>query len=163
MISDVYKYCKLSIRQILQKSINQGIQALFHLTKYSHIPIDSIIISNEGKPQSILQNQIENNVIDHLSTLKEQNTIMRHIKQVSSSKSIRNWQTICSKMPKNIYIFVRRTLIFSLPNNSNLKRWNKITSASCDLCSSKSQTRLHMLSNCPVAAAEGRYTWSLAT
>ena len=61
LISDVYRYCKLSLRQILQKSINQEIQALFHVTKYIYIPIDSIITNNEGKPKSILLNQMESN------------------------------------------------------------------------------------------------------
>ena len=73
--------------------------------------------------------------------------------------NIANWQIICRQMPKNIYVFVRRALIFSHSNDSNLKRWNKTTPASCDLCSSNNHTQFHMLSNCPVAAAEGRYTW----
>ena len=61
-------------------------------------------------------------------------------------------------MPKNIYVFVRRALIYSLPNNYNLYRWEKIEAASCDLCSVR-QTQRHMLSNCSVAVEEGRYTW----
>ena len=64
------------------------------------------------------QNQIENVQRNKsLSTLKEQNTIMRHIKQASSSKSIRNWQlTICAKMPKNIYIFVSKKSVDIQPS-----------------------------------------------
>ena len=47
----------------------------------------------------------------------------------------------------------------NIPNDPNIKRWNKRASASCDLCSSDSQTQLQMLTNCPVVAAEDRYTW----
>ena len=62
-------------------------------------------------------------------------------------------------MPKNIFIFVRQVLIFSLPNNSNLCRWGNIEFASCILCTSNKQTQLHILCNCPVSVTEGRYTW----
>ena len=59
---------------------------------------------------------------------------------------------------RKIFVFVRRALTYSLPNNSNLHRWGKIEAASCDLCSER-QTQRHMLSNCSVAVEEGRYTW----
>ena len=83
---------------------------------------------------------------------------MRHIKQVSTGKQISSWKAISDRMPKNIHVFVRRALIYSLPNNSNLHRWGEIEAASCDLCSER-QTQRHMLSNCSVAVEEGRYTW----
>ena len=134
--SDVYRYCRLSLRRILFRSINKDMRCLFSLTKYNN-----------------------NNVIDHLSTLKEQYTIMRHTRQVTLKKYIAMWDNICSQMPKNIFVFVRRALIFSLPNNSNLCRWGKRDNPLCDLYATSKQTQLHMLSACPVAAENGRYTW----
>ena len=125
LASNVLQYCKLSIRKILSKSINTEIRALFKITNYNNITTDSIIISNERNPKSALEYQIENNVLEHLSTLKEQNSIMRHIKQVSTGKQISNWKAISDRMPKNIYVFVGRALIYSLPNNSNLHRWGE--------------------------------------
>ena len=62
-------------------------------------------------------------------------------------------------MPKNIYVFIRKALIFSLPNNTNLKRCGKVESDSCGVCGTQRQTQLHMLAICSVAATEGRYTW----
>ena len=134
-------------------------KSLFNLRKFNYLQTDTIITSNNDNPKAILTRQIENNVVEHLSTLKEQNTIMKHIKQVFIPKLITMYHNICSQMPKNIFIFVRQVLIFSLPNNSNLCRWGKMVSASCILCTSNKQTQLHMLCNCSVSVAEVRYTW----
>ena len=117
LVSDVSKYCKRSIRQILSKSMNNEIKSLFNLTKFNYVQTNTIITSNNDNPKAILTRQIENNVVEHLSTLKEQNTIMKHIKQVFIPKLITMYHNICSQMPKNIFIFVRQVLIFSLPNN----------------------------------------------
>ena len=159
LLSDVLKYCKLSMRQVLFKSINKEIQDLFHLTAGNYIHTDSLIVNCEGRPRKELSNQIENNVLEHITTLKEQGTIMQIMRRVSSTKIISLWNKITVSMPKNIYVFIRKALIFSLPNNSNLKRWGKVESDSCGVCGTQRQTQLHMLANCSVAATEGRYTW----
>ena len=157
--SDVLKYCKLSMRQVLFKSINKEIQDLFHLTSGNYIHTDSLIVNCEGRPRKELSNQIENNVLEHITTLKEQGTIMQIMRRVSSTKIIRLWNKITFSMPKNLYVFIRNALIFSLPNNSNLKRWGKVESDYCSVYGTQRQTQLHMLANCSVAATEGRYTW----
>ena len=54
LVSDVFQYCKLSIRKILSKSINSEIRALFKITNYNNITTDSIIINNERNPKSAL-------------------------------------------------------------------------------------------------------------
>jgi hypothetical protein len=46
-------------------------------------------------------------------------------------------------MPSSIVCFSRTTLILSLGDNSNLKRWNIRDSANCELCH-KLQTQLHV-------------------
>jgi hypothetical protein len=70
------------------------------------------------------------------------------------------WHNICRQIPKNIFLFVRRALIYSLPNNSNYVDAGKeiIHLVKCATQTNK-QTQLHMLSACAVSAAEGRYTW----
>ena len=85
--SDVYRYCRLSLRRIFFRSINKDMRCLFSLTKYNNISTDSLIVNNNN-PKSVLTRQIENNVIDHLSTLKEQYTIMRHTRQVTLKKVV---------------------------------------------------------------------------
>ena len=46
----------------------------------------------------------------------------------------------------------------TLPSLDNLKRWGKRVSDRCPFCGN-TQTLLHILSNCPVALDQGRYTW----
>ena len=57
--------------------MNNEIKSLFNLTKFNYVRTDTIT-SNNGNPKAILTRQIENNVVEHLSTLKEQNTIMKY-------------------------------------------------------------------------------------
>ena len=156
--SNIFKFCKLSMRVILKKSKNKEIRALFKTTSTSNIAIDSVIVNNEDNPNLALKHQIENNVLEHLAGLTEQNAVMQHMKMEATSKQISTRKQVCDRLPTNIFVFIRRALIFSLLNNSNLHRWGKIDSAACDLCSLR-QTQCHMLANCPVAADEGRYTW----
>ena len=41
----------------------------------------------------------------------------------------------------------------------NLARWNIITCPKCALCQATQPTTNHMLTGCPVALDQGRYTW----
>ena len=46
-----------------------------------------------------------------------------------------------------------------LPTPVNLKRWGKVTSAGCPECSAAECSLEHVLSACPAALRDGRYTW----
>ncbi|CAB4019443.1 Hypothetical predicted protein, partial [Paramuricea clavata] len=90
LASDVYRYCKLSIRKILSKSINNDMRCLFNLTKFNNVQTDCLIYNNDN-PRSALKQQIENTVVEHLSTLKEQNTIMKHARQHIKAEKYRQF------------------------------------------------------------------------
>ena len=62
-------------------------------------------------------------------------------------------------MPKNVYAFTRKAIVFSLANNTNLASWKKVVSNQCGLCKSNKQSQIHMLNNCLTAVQSGRYTW----
>ena len=47
----------------------------------------------------------------------------------------------------------------SLPTPTSLARWNMKVSPSCPLCQHPSCTAKHVLSCCPLALQQGRYTW----
>ena len=53
--------------------------------------------------------------------------------------------------------FILNAQAQSLPDPSNLRRWN--CNARCLLCSKPATTAKHSLSHCPVALWKGRYTW----
>ena len=88
----------------------------------------------------------------------KQNVNLQAIIQPCSCNSLTNWQKVCSDLPENIYVFIRKALIFTLPNNTNLLRWKKVESALCTLCKTNTQTQLHMLNNFPAAVRSDRYT-----
>ena len=97
-------------------------------------------------------------IVKNLERLKEQNTIMKQLKVLCTGKVITQWNEIAEQMTANTYKFARKALIFSLPINTNLKRWNKINTDKCLLCNGR-QTQLHVLNNCVTAVNDGRYTW----
>ena len=88
--------------------------------------------------------------------LKEQNVIIKHILLVSQVKTINMWQSMLKQIPTNILGFARKSLIFCLPNKSNLLRWKLIEDNLCTFCK-KVETQLHVLSNC--TSCLSRYTW----
>ena len=53
LASDVYRFCKLSIRKILSKSINNDIRYLLNLTKFNNMQTDCLIYNNDN-PRSAL-------------------------------------------------------------------------------------------------------------
>ena len=93
---------------------------------------------------------------NNFMNLKEQNKIINHILSVCSPKVINMWQSLAKKLPPNIFCFARKSLIFCLPNKSNLLRWSLVDSNLCVWCS-KVETQLHVLSNC--VNCLNRYTW----
>ena len=55
--------------------------------------------------------------------------------------------------------FLLRAGTDTLPTPLNLRRWRLRTDPSCPLCGHKQPTIHHILSNCPEALQQGRYTW----
>ena len=158
--SDVFVASQLTTRNILSKSSNNEIRELYRLTKQKFIKHDAIIEQDNPKnPKDRLKNATIEKIINNLEGLKEQNVIISNISHQCSSSQITQWQAVCDSMPKNIYVFLRKAIIFTLANNSNLFKWKKVPSAACPLCSSNNQTQVHMLNNCPIALQTGRYTW----
>lgn len=105
-----------------------------------------------------MRNETTQKIIRDMDGLKEQNTILKTIRDVTTGNLISMWHRVTENMPSNIFKFSRKALIFSLPINTNLKRWKKVDSDLCPLCNAK-QTQLHVLNNCKIAVNEGRYTW----
>ena len=70
----------------------------------------------------------------------------------------RHWQRALSGLPDRLLTFALSAATNSLPSNSNLTLWRKIGSSNCPLCN-KLQTTGHILNCCPVALAQGRYTF----
>ena len=157
--SDILKACRLVKRSILKTSKNQEMQDLYKLTVQKHIEEDRLLDNREKTVANrLLRKETAVEIMRNLEGLKEQNTIMKQLKVFCTGKVISQWNEIAEEMTANTYKFARKALIFSLPINTNLKRWKKIDNDKCPLCNTK-QTQLHVLSNCVKAVNDGRYTW----
>ena len=136
------------------------IRNLYQLTAQKHIEIDTLLhLEKPKQPKDCLVNKTVEKVLSDMNVLKEQNTIMNQVAQECSVSAISQWQTVCEKLPANIFVFVRKAIILQLANNTNLFRWKKIQSNLCGLCVNNKQTQLHMFNNCSFSLNGGRYTW----
>ena len=157
--TDVLKACQLVKRSILKKLISKEMRDLYKLTVKKHTEEDRLL--NEGEKtvaNRLMRKETTEETVKNLEGLKEQNTIMKQLKVLCTGKVITQWNEIAEQMTANTYKFARKILIFSLPINTNLKRWNKISNDRCLLCNGR-QTQLHVLNSCVAAANDGRYTW----
>ena len=64
---------------------------------------------------------------------------------ICQPKTVLQWQKVTQYLPSNIVSFCRRYLIVSLPSNSNLSRWKKISNETCTLCENVTQTQRHVI------------------
>ena len=106
---------------------------------------------------SIAKEKIEK-VLGDINGLKEQNVILQATTHSCSYNALINCEEVWDDLPENIYVLIRKALIFTLPNNTNLLRLKKVDSTPCTLCKTNNQTQLHILNNYPVTVRSIRYT-----
>ena len=68
-----------------------------------------------------------------------------------------SWKACLYGLSETTYSFAVRSLVDSLPTNSNLALWKKLVSPQCGACGSSKQTLLHVLNNCSVKMP--LYSW----
>ena len=164
----IYQKSKLSVRRILKQSKNSEIRNLYQITSIKNIRSDEIINSVTNNNQDLSPKQVSsktdqifekskrNDSWNKFLGLKEQNAIIKHIVSVCTPKLINMWQVMIGRLPNNIVCFVRKGLIFSLPNRSNLFKWKITQDNKCSMCQ-QTETQLHVLSNC--SKYLDRYKW----
>ena len=158
--SDIFKNSQLTTRNILKNSKSKDIAEIHKSTQYKHIAEEFLLMkAHTKKPRDGLKNETIEQISRSLGQLKEQNIILKMIQQHCLSSSIVEWQRVVDKLPENLFVFIRKALIFCLPNNSNLARWKKSVDSACGLCKTNTQTQLHILNNCQSSVISGRYTW----
>jgi hypothetical protein len=123
--------------------------------------VDSVANTNiakylfKEKTKIILREQITEKRRNTFGKLKEQSTIISHVQEICTIKTLQNWQVVVANLPSNITCFCRKALILSLANASNLRRWGQ-SDGKCELCGDL-QTQLHVFSFCKKAL--DRYLW----
>ena len=121
--SECYVTSQLSLRRILKESKNED-----NKNKEIDLLVNNTETGNINNKWEDLRNE---KVISHLNTLKESNTILERMKQDCLSKHLYMWKKVCDLLPKNLYVFARRSVVFGLANKSNLVRWKKVNSDEC--------------------------------
>ena len=164
----IYMKCKLSVRRILKMSKNGEIRRFYAETSAKNVRSDSVINSVVSSHPELNNKQInsktdqafnkahQKSVWNNFMELKEQNVIIKHISDACHSKVISMWQSLLKQLPNNIFCFVRKALIFCLPNKSNLLRWKLTVDNLCSMCQ-QPETQLHVFSHCKKCL--DRFTW----
>ena len=164
----IYHKCKLSVRRILRQSKNTEIRKLYSITSKQNVRSDCIVNSVmtenpdmdskqvSSKTDNVFQKAFINQSWKEFSWLKEQSVIVKHVVASCPSKVLSMWHTLLTNLPNNIICFVRKSLIFCLPNKTNLFRWKLVEDKNCSMCKNP-ETQLHIFSNC--IKYLDRYTW----
>ena len=162
--SHIYTYAKISTRSLMKTSADIDIRSLYVETQEKNIAYDSVIektVTNKNqlakKSVSTSKKEIECKTWDVFIKLSKQSLIITYLVENCSNYCLTSWFKISSKLPQNIFSFLRRAILLSLPTKKNLKTWNLIQDDICLLCKAKPQTQHHLLNNCNVAANEHRY------
>jgi len=73
--------------------------------------------------------------------------------------SCRTWNRLLYSLRPGQLAFLLRAASDTLPTAMNLRRWNIQCSVKCILCDSSLPTTAHVLSACPIALSQDRYTY----
>ena len=91
-----------------------------------------------------------------LSSLCVQNKFL-HITELEAENHF--WRRIMDGLPSGQLSFMLRAGSDTLPTPMNLQRYKIQVSSHCKLCQGPQATTGHILSACPKALEQGRYTW----
>ena len=93
---------------------------------------------------------------EHLQTLSVQS---KFADSAELETPCRTWHRLLSSLHPGQLSFLLRAASDTLPTTMNLLRWNIQCSAKCTLCDSSCPTTAHVLSGCPAALSQDRYTY----
>ena len=92
----------------------------------------------------------------HLRTLTVQDNLLDIL---LLGKDDHLWQCLLTGMPAGQFSFVLLASSDCLPSPNTLVRWGYSLCKKCPLCNSSTCNAHHILSGCPTALQDGRYTW----
>ena len=144
-------------------SKNEEIKRLWKLTSDKNVRQDELLAKidvNAPAVKKILQKENNKNrnenIWNKFMDLREQNKIISFMVDVCPILNINKWQKMSTNLPKNIYNFTKRSLILSLSNGANLKKWYKNQDGNCVMCNLL-QTQMHVFNFCKKAL--NRFKW----
>ena len=132
-LKQIYVKCKVSVLQTLKLSRNEEVRTLYQLTNDKNVNtgclINSIDIAEKhlfrNKKKSVLSKATKETIWNKFLGLKEQCGIIKFLVNTILTNQLVQWQKVTSSIPSNIVNFVRRYVIYSLSNGTNLQKWKK--------------------------------------
>ena len=92
----------------------------------------------------------------HLHTLAKQGRTLEWDRVMEADFK---WNHLIHQMTEGEFKFCLNATLDTLPTPHNLRLWGKTDCDKCSLCGHTPGTLSHILSHCPVALRQGRYTW----
>jgi hypothetical protein len=162
---------RLGLDVILPSMLYEQNQATTQITLYNAADTNMTTILAQhpnllnidfSKPKKDIMKSIKQSNIQVLSekfeSLKLQSLVISAIICALPQKELVSWHKHISLLSPSIANFARKALIRCLATQSNMHRWGRSDTNLCPACKNL-ETENHVLNNCSVAAAQGRYTW----
>ena len=149
---------RLTQRYMLKLNKSEDIIQVWSVTSLKNVNLDELIPPPGCKKTAIkyLMEKQEQQNFDHISMLKIQGEIVRHLKQSTTKKSLKEWLSEVEKLPSTLFIFTKKAIQKQLLTASNLVRGEKAEDPKCPLCQPL-QTNKHVMSNCSSGTVLDRY------
>ena len=120
----------------------------------------SVSIINQKTLSSQCRKIYRESRVTSCDTKLAQLTVQNKFLSVTQLEAVNHvWRRIMDGLPAGQLSFLLTAGTDTLPTPLNLKRWRIRVDSRCHLCMNRSPTVHHILSNCPEALKQGRYTW----
>ena len=149
-ISTKFTCCQITIRLCLNKSPNPDIRNLFNITSHKNTLYDSFSLIKYALKNILNQKELT------VRNLEVQGTVVKDLWETALPSAWEYWFKAQQTLPHNSYNYTIRYMNNSLASLSNLSRWGKSVTNSCNFCC-QIQTTKHVLSGCTPCL--DRYTW----
>ena len=109
----------------------------------------------KNKVKQLSKEECERKQVEHAKQLMSQGHLLQLLQEMELDAT---WKSYLFSLPKGTLKFIINSSINTLPTRANLKLWGSSSSDKCKLCGRKETTN-HILSSCPTALQQGRYTY----
>ena len=152
MVSTRFTQCQTVIRNNLRKSSNNDVVRIYYDTNW-----DTNLQYNQFKSTKEVITHNQKNKEDRITTVfTTQSFLIKSMWEHGMKWAAEIWSNSISKLPKNIYNFFIRYANTSLPNASNMHKWDKTASSLCLHCN-KNQILGPVVAGCERYLREKRH------
>ena len=115
---------RLTQRYSLKFNKSEDIQSIWNATSSKNTNLDYLISEHACKKSALnsLTESITQDNFDHISSLKIQGKIIKHLAESTKKSSLASWSSELDKLPASLFIFTKKALQQQLPTASNLMR-----------------------------------------